>query len=64
MFAQPPDGRLASHFEAPVRLTWRMERHTAARLTLGKTAMVLMWSSGYVVGALAPRHAGALTVLS
>jgi drug/metabolite transporter (DMT)-like permease len=35
-----------------------------ARVTerLGKTAMVPLWSSGFIVGVLATRHAGALTV--
>jgi drug/metabolite transporter (DMT)-like permease len=41
-----------------------MDRHARqTRLRLGKTAMVPVWSSGFIVGTLAVRHAPGLSIL-
>jgi drug/metabolite transporter (DMT)-like permease len=45
---------------AEVAMDWHVSR---ARLRLGKAVMVPVWSSGFIVGTLAVRHAPGLTIL-
>jgi drug/metabolite transporter (DMT)-like permease len=44
------------------RFRWRRPRAAGGGQALGKAAMALFWTSGYIVGALATAHTPALTV--